>query len=76
MLRTPKEELEFKIRIFRDLATQNRDDEINYEKLMKTEEWAVMCMATSRARATTYEIVADELQELLDEWEEEGDDGK
>lgn len=76
MLRTSKEQLEFKIRVFRDLATQNRDDEINYEKLMKTEEWAGMCMVASRARATTYEIVADELQEILDDWNEEEDDGK
>ena len=58
----------------RDLGKTNRKDEKEYEEKMKTAEWAVAAMLASRSRASVYEMIADELQELLDDWKEEGDD--
>jgi hypothetical protein len=43
---------------------------------MKTAEWAMAAMLASRSRASVYEMIADELQEILDDWNEEADDGK
>ena len=60
----------------RDLGKTNRKDEKEYEEKMKTAEWAMAAMLASRSRASVYEMIADELQELLDDWKEEADDGK
>lgn len=58
----------------RDLGKTNRKDEKEYEEKMKTAEWAVAAMLASRSRASVYEMIADELQEILDDWE--GDEDK
>lgn len=73
---TPKERIELQVLIYRDLIKDNQKDEEYYQSMMGTAEWAALSFAEARARRVTYEMVADKLQEILDDWTEEDDDGK
>lgn len=73
---TPREQLQLQVDIYRDLVTQGERDIKHYEGLLATEVWAATSLACAKARKVTYELVANKLQEILDDWTEEEDDGK
>lgn len=73
---TPKERIELQVLIYRDLIKDNQKDEEYYQSMMGTAEWAALSFAEARARKVVYEMVADKLQEILDDWTEDENDGK
>ena len=73
---TPKEMIELQVLIYRDLINDNKKDEEYYQSITGTAEWAALSFAEARARRVTYEMVADKLQEILDDWTEDENDGK
>lgn len=73
---TPKERIELQVLIYRDLIKDNQKDEEYYQSMTGTAELAALRFAEARARRITYEMVADKLQEILDDWTEEEDDRK
>lgn len=73
---TVKERLLLQIAIYRDLAKDDQRLAVAYEEKMKTESWAAKNYAAANARACTYELVANKLEDIMKDWEEEGDDRK
>lgn len=73
---TPKERIELQVLIYRDLIKDNKKDEEYYQSITGTAEWAALSFAEARARKVVYEMVADKLQEILDDWTEDENDGK
>lgn len=65
---TPRERIELQVMIYKDLAKDNRRLLSAYED--KT-GWQAENYAATRARVTVYEMVAEKLEEILDEWEGE-----
>lgn len=73
---TPRERIELQVLIYHDLIKDNKKDEEYYQSMTGTAEWAALSFAEARARRVTYEMVADKLQEILDDWTEDENDGK
>ena len=73
---TPKERIGLQVLIYRDLIKDNKKDEEYYQSMTGTAEWAALSFVEARARRVTYEMVADKMPEILDDWTEEEDDGK
>ena len=73
---TPKERIGLQVLIYRDLIKDNKKDEEYYQSMTGTAEWAALSFVEARARRVTYEMVADKLQEILDDWTEDENDGK
>lgn len=72
---TVKEKLKLQVSIYKDLKRQNERDYYHYCNI--SDDWARESEAASKARAAVYDLVADKLEEILKEWnEEEGDDRK
>lgn len=67
-----KEKLKLQIDIYRDLKVQNERD--YYQFCNIADGWAREREAASKARMTVYEMVADRLQEILEELEKEEDE--
>lgn len=69
---TGKEKLKLQIDIYKDLKVQNEQDYYHYCEM--DGDWARISEATSKARAAVYEMVADKLKEILEQWEKEEED--
>lgn len=73
---SPRERIELQVKIYRDLVKDNQRDEDHYQSMTGTAEWAALSLVAARARKVTYELVANKLQEILDDWTEDENDGK
>lgn len=65
---TPRERIELQVLIYKDLAKDNRRLLPAYEN--KT-GWQAENYAATTARVTVYEMVAEKLEEILKDWDEE-----
>lgn len=70
---TPKERIQLQAIIYRDL--QKDDERLAEAHSQGTESWIRESFAAAKARAAVYMMVADKLEEILKDWEED-DDGR
>lgn len=70
---TPKERIQLQAIIYRDL--QKDDERLAEAHSQGTEGWICESCAAAKARAAVYMMVADKLEEILKDWEED-DDGR
>lgn len=68
---TPKERIQLQAIIYKDL--QKDDERLAEAHSQGTEGWISESCAAAKARAAVYMMVADKLEEILKDWEE--DDG-
>lgn len=66
----PKERIRMQVSIYRDLQKSNERRAVEYEDKQKTESWAVHSYNAANVRAVTYELVADDLEKILKDWDE------
>ena len=67
---TPKERIRLQADIYRDMAKDDQRLREAYEEKMKTESSAVHSYNAADVRATIYELVANQLDEILADWDE------
>ena len=67
---SPKERIRLQADIYRDMAKDDQRLRAAYEEKMKTESWALHSYNAADVRATIYEMVANKLEEILEDWDE------
>lgn len=66
----PKERIRLQADIYRDMAKDDKRLREAYEEKMKTDSSAVHSYNAADVRATIYEMVANKLDEILEDWDE------
>ena len=74
---TPRERIELQVSIYKDLVRDDRRLIAAYEDLVvDASGWRAERCAAAKARITVYESAIKDLEEILKDWVEEGDDRK